>query len=205
MSVAVKTPPEASAVDPSRLSPLYRFTVSQYRRMIEEGVLTGEDRVELLEGWIIEKMVHNPPHDGTVTRVNRYLSRVLPEEWILRNQCAIALPASQPEPDLAVVQGPEEIYFERHPLPRDIALVVEVADTTLLQDRQYKGWIYAHSRLPVYWIINLIEAKVEVYTHPKGGKRAAYRERRDYTKEESVPLVLAGRELAQIAARKLLP
>src|SRR5438094_10056194 len=101
----------------------YRFTVKQYHRMIETGILTGNDRVELLEGWIVPKMPHNPPHDGTITRVTRRLMSVLPDEWLLRVQSAITLQRSEPEPDFAVVRGPEEVYFRRHSSPRDSALL----------------------------------------------------------------------------------
>src|SRR5690242_8549294 len=127
MSVALQSEMKMTQLPP----PLYRFTVKQYQRMIETGVLTENDRVELLEGWIVDKMPHNPPHDGTINRINRRLLPLLPEGWLLRVQSAITLTRSEPEPDLAIVRGPEEIYFKRHPMPRDIALLIEVADTTL--------------------------------------------------------------------------
>src|SRR5438552_2158980 len=99
----------ATVLQPSRemveMPPtLYRFTVKQYQRMIEIGILTEDDRVELLEGCIVDKMPHNPPHDGTINRINRRLIPILPDGWLLRVQSAITLARSEPEPDLVIVQ-----------------------------------------------------------------------------------------------------
>lgn len=202
MSVALKTPlPRPAADSPS----LHRFTVAQYHQMIERGILTGDDRVELLEGRIVDKMPHNPPHDGSITRVYRRIDRVLPDDWLLRIQSAVTLRDSEPEPDFGVVRGPEEEYFSRHPNPRDIGLLIEVADSTLMQDRRYKGQLYAQNRIPAYWIINLVNRIVEVHTSPRGGKSPSYRERHDYQIGKSVPLILEGRQIGLIPVRELLP
>lgn len=184
---------------------LHRFSVAQYQRMIEMGILNGQDRVELLEGWIVDKMPHNPPHDATVTRLQRRLSRILGEEWLIRVQCALTLADSQPEPDLAIVAGPEETYFSRHPTARETALLIEVADTTLEQDRQFKARLYARARIPMYWITNLSAAAIEVHTRPRAGRSPAYRQRQVFGIEEAVPLVLAGHDLGAIPVRDLLP
>ncbi len=206
MSVAVKHAPEliAEVISQPQL-PMYRFTVAQYHRLVEVGILTDNDRVELLEGWIINKMPRKPPHDGTLTRMNRRLLRLLPDEWLLRVQSAVTLQTSEPEPDFAIVHGPEEVYFTRHPRPRDVGLIIDVADSTLLDDRRYKGQIYAPARIPAYWIINLVDAKVEVYTEPRGGKSPAYRRRHDYGPEEAVLLILRGSEIARLRVSELLP
>ncbi len=184
---------------------LHRFSVAEYHRMIRMGILTEDHRVELLEGVIVEKMPHNPPHDGTITRIQRRLARCLSEDWLLRVQCAITLKTSEPEPDLAIVKNMEDIYFARHPGPRDIALLIEVADSTLEDDCQDKGRVYARARIPIYWIVNLNDRQVEVYTEPKGGKEPAYRRRIDYGIDAKVPLVLEGGQIVQIAASDLLP
>jgi Uma2 family endonuclease len=201
MATVLQLSPEITPLPP----PLHRFTVKQYQRMIETGVLTEDDRVELLEGWIVDKMLHNPPHDGTINRINRRLMRLLPDEWLLRVQSAITLARSEPEPDLAIVRGPEEIYFTRHPVPRDIALLIEVADATLLPDREYKGRIYAQGRIPEYWIVNLVESKMEIYTQPKAGKSPSYRRRQDHANKEAIVLILEGRPIAEIPVADLLP
>jgi Uma2 family endonuclease len=185
--------------------PMHRFTVEQYHRMIDAGVLTEDDRVELLEGWIVEKMPHTPPHDGTILAAQTELLKVIPASHVLRIQSAITLADSEPEPDLAVAQGPLRRYFEEHPGPRDLALVVEVAAATLDQDRGIKQRIYARARIPVYWIVNLLDGLVEVYTNPRAGKSPAYRQRQDLGGKDTVSLVIDGKEVARIPVRDLLP
>jgi len=185
--------------------PIHRLTVEQYHRMIKSSVLTENDRVELLEGWIIDKMPHNPMHDGTITRVQRRLGRALRDDWIIRIQSAITTKDSEPEPDLVIVPGPEELYFTRHPGPQDIALLAEISDTTLEHDRWIKGRLFARARIRIYWIVNLIDRQIEVHTNPKTGRSPAFRHRRDYGIEESVPFVIEGRIVAHIPVRELMP
>jgi Uma2 family endonuclease len=206
MSLAVKRTrePAAPAPFPSASLP-YRFSVEQYHRMAEAGILTENDRAELLEGVIIYKMTHNPPHDGTILLLQTELLRRLPKDWVLRIQSSITLADSEPEPDLAVARGPARRYLRAHPVPRDLPLVIEVAESTLLQDRNEKGRAYARARIPVYWVVNLNAWSVEVYTEPRAGRSPLYRQRRDYTAEESVPVVLQGEEVGQISVRDVLP
>jgi Uma2 family endonuclease len=187
------------------MRPVHRFSVEQYHRMIEAGILSEHDRVELLEGVIVEKMTHNPPHDGTVLLVQTVLLTLLPADWVLRVQSAITLADGEPEPDLAVARGPVRRYVRAHPGPRDLALVIEVAEATLLQDQTDKARTYARARIPVYWIVNLINRRIEVYTQPRGGRAPAYRQRQDYPADGQVPLVIAGAEVARIAVADLLP
>ena len=182
-------------------SALHRFTVEQYHEMIRTGILTENDRVELLAGWIVDKMPQLPSHSGTATIVQRELNRVLPEGWIIRVQFPITLADSEPEPDLAVVRGPEERYLSGHPTPADVAIVIEVADTTLEFDRTRKLAVYAQAKLPAYWIVNLIEMKLESYSQPRGGKRPTYRKRDEYGVEFGVPVMIEGREIARLPVR----
>jgi Uma2 family endonuclease len=172
--------------------------------MIEAGVLTEDDRVELLEGLIVTKMPHKPPHDTSVSVLLRRLWTKLPDEWIVHVQSAVTLATSEPEPDLAVVRGPEERYRAAHPTPKDIAMLVEVADTTLLHDQNVKGRLYAAARIQIYWIVNLVESTVDVYANPRGGKAPGYRQVQEYGIEASVPLVIAGKELGVIAVGGLV-
>jgi Uma2 family endonuclease len=185
--------------------PMHRFTVRQYHRMIETGVLTQDDRVELLEGWIVDKMPQHPVHAGTVSILLAKLQAKLPKGWIVRVQSPITLEDSEPEPDLTVARGPEDRYLSRHPTPEDIALVVEVADTSVEQDRQVKARTYAQARLPVYWIINLPEIKVEIYSQPRTGKIPGYRSQEIFGIEYGVPVVIAGRKVGGIPVRQLFP
>jgi Uma2 family endonuclease len=149
---------------------LYRLSVAQYQDMIRVGVLREDEKVELLEGLLVEKMTRNPPHDTALMLVQAALNAQLPSGWLTRIQCAVTSADSVPEPDVAVVLGPPRRYLRAHPSPADIALVVEISDTSLDFDRTDKLRIYARARIPVYWIVNLPDRCVEVYTQPRGGR-----------------------------------
>jgi hypothetical protein len=172
--------------------------------MIETGILTENDRVELLEGWIVPKMPHKPPHDGTIWLAQTALLPRLPPEWILRIQSAITTPDSEPEPDLVIARGPGLRYFTTHPTPRDIALAIEVADTSLLEDRKDKGRLYARARIPIYWIINLPDTQIEVYSQPKTGRSARYHKCDIYQSGQQVPLTIGGIKVRPIDVHELL-
>jgi hypothetical protein len=182
----------------------HRFTVQQYRQMVDQGILGENDRVELLDGWIVDKMTHNPPHDACISLVKDEIEPRLPRDWMLRIQSAITLSTSEPEPDFAVVKRPARRYSQAHPRPADIGMLIEVAESSLLEDREYKSILYAQDRIPIYWIVNLIDRQVEVYTEPRGGKTPGYRQRKDYAEDETIPLIVAGRKVGAIAVKDLL-
>jgi Uma2 family endonuclease len=116
------------------------------------------------------------------------------------------LATSEPEPDVAVVRGSDDDYSDHHPGPEDVPLLVEVADTSLRRDRGFKKAIYAKARIAVYWIVNLIDRRVEVYTQPTGPAAAPdYGQHQDFGETDQVPLVIEGREVARIAVSELLP
>jgi Uma2 family endonuclease len=169
---------------------LARLTVQQYHRMIDARVLTEKDRIELLEGWLVEKMTHHPPAAASITRLHGLLLSRLPQGWIIRVQLPITTADSEPEPDVAVARGPLENYDTRHPGARDVGLVVEVADTTLAQDRGMKSRLYARARIPTYWIVNIPEQQLEVHTRPMAGKAPRYRDRQLLGLSESASFAL---------------
>jgi Uma2 family endonuclease len=183
-----------------------RFTVAEYHRLIELGILTEDDNLELLEGYLVLKMSRNPPHDGTLHRAYKRLVRLLPAGWDVRMQSAVTLTDSEPEPDLAVVREDPDGYMTRHPAAVDVGLVVEVSDSTLAGDRADKGRIYARAGIGCYWIINLVDRQIEVYESPSGpGASPAYTQRRDYRAGDVVPLALGGQPLAGVPVQDLLP
>jgi len=200
MSTAASWPPGP----PLYPLPIHRLSVEQYHRMIRAGVLTENDNVELLEGVLVSKMPHNPKHDGTISVILRKLWTKLPSDWIARIQSAITLEDSEPEPDIAIVKGPEERYLAAHPVPGEIGQVIEVSDSSLENDRRLKKILYARARIPVYWIVNLLEWQIEVYSEPKTGKSPTYKRREDFGIEYGVPLVIAGKEIATFPVRKLI-
>ena len=182
------------------------LTVNEYDKMVESGVLTTEDRVELLEGYMVLKMPANPPHDGCVTALFHCLNRLTPPGWTARSQVGTRLPDSRPEPDASVARGTLRTYFTRHPGPADLGLVVEVSDSSLDRDQLDKARIYARSKVPVYWVVNLVDRRVEVYTDPTGpGDAPSYQTTRQFGPGEAVPVELDGQTVATIPVDELLP
>jgi Uma2 family endonuclease len=174
--------------------------------MIRQGILTEDDPVELLEGWMVPKMPKSPPHRITTRLLRAAIERLIAAGWYVDTQEPITTPTSEPEPDLVIVRGQTRDYRDRHPGPGDLALLIELADATLYRDRTLKKRIYAAARVAVYWIVNLPERKVEVYTAPAGtGDQADYGQRQDYGEAEAVPLVIEGRQAGTIVARDVLP
>jgi Uma2 family endonuclease len=204
MPVTTGSPPLPAIMPPL---PVRRFTVDEYHQMIQVGILGEDDDVELLEGWIVPKMARNPAHDAVVSWImNRRIAPLLPVGWFCRGQSAITTDDSEPEPDIAVVRGSELDYLARHPSPADMALLVEVANSSLPRDRSEKSGIYAAAAVPVYWIINLVDHQVEVYSDLTGPDSwPVYRVRSDYHVGDMVPLVIDGRDLGPIPVRELLP
>jgi Uma2 family endonuclease len=204
MGVRLRSEEALAGVSPE---PVRRFTVAEYHEMIKAGILTDEDQVELLEGWIIPKMPRNPPHDAIIAVIhNRVLGPLLPAGWFCRGQSAVTTSDSEPEPDLAVIRGRERDYLRRHPGPKDMALVIEVADTSIRRDRTLKGRLYARAGVPVYWIVNLPGARLEVYSEPSGPTDSpAYVQRKSYGRTRTVPLLLDGTVIAEIPVPDLLP
>lgn len=173
--------------------------------MGEAGVLTEDDRVELLEGRIVTKMNHNPQHDGTVQLVDEAISDRLPRGYKVRIQSSVTTSDSEPEPDVAVVRGAIRDFLSRHPGPSDLALVVEVAETSLRRDRA-KRRLYARAGIAVYWIVNLVDSQLEVYTEPTGeGASPQYQQTDILRPEQQVSLVIDGQPVGDIPVGRLLP
>jgi Uma2 family endonuclease len=150
-------------------------------------------------------MTQKPPHPTSLEILRDILAARLPPEWIIRSQAPITTRDSEPEPDLAIVRGPRPRYWQTHPRPADAAVVIEVADTTLAEDQGRKQRIYARARIPEYWVVNLPEGQVEVYSEPRGGRAPAYRQQKVYGITDSVPIVIAGQNLGVFAVRDILP
>jgi Uma2 family endonuclease len=183
-----------------------RWSVTRYQQMIEAGILTPEDKVELLENYVVLKMPHNPPHDGTIDLVNETLTPFVPKGWRLRVQLTVVLSDSQPEPDFAIVRGDARTFMNRHPGAADTGLIVEVANSSLLRDQRDKARIYARGGIPIYWIVNLVDQRVEVHTQPSGATAVpAYGAVQTYHPVDAVPLVLDGVTVVTVAAADLLP
>jgi Uma2 family endonuclease len=182
------------------------MSVPQYHAMIREGVLTDDDTVELLEGWLVQKLPKNPAHRLATRLVREGLERTSPSSYFVDAQEPVTLPDSEPEPDVTVVRGKPRQFRERHPGPPEIALLVEAADATLERDQRSKKRIYAKAGIAVYWIVNLVDRRVEVYTEPTGPtEKPGYGSKQIYGSAQEVPVVLDGRETGRLKVRDPLP
>lgn len=178
-----------------------RITAEQYLRFVDEGVLGPDDRVELLEGVVVSVGTQNPPHASGVARATRALVVAVGNRAVVRTQLTfVAGEFSVPEPDLAVVPGSFDDYDDAHPCTA--LLIVEVADTSLVQDRLTKAAIYAGAAVPEYWIVDVRGQRVEVYREPVADQRR-YRIRTFAGRDER--LQVAALPGVAIAVDELLP
>ncbi len=163
-----------------------RFTAERYFALVDEGVLGPDDRVELLEGVIVAMSPRNPPHDAGVSLVCQTLIGVVGKRAAVRCQLTLVLHRnSAPEPDVAVVPGHARDYATRH--PEHALLVVEVADSSLAQDRITKAAMYAAGGVPEYWILNLRDDCLEVLRAPLP-EQGSYAERTVRRRGERIEL-----------------
>ncbi len=205
MKTQAATTPTAPRATASGIVP-YRLTVRQFEKMIEAGIFRDRDHVELLAGILVDKLWKRQPHNFTVDMLANMLRQVIDSAWIVREEKSIVLGRfSRPEADIAVVRGPHERYRCSAPLAADIAFLIEVADSSYAKDRGKKWRLHATARIPVYWIVNLPQSQIEVYSAPSGkGRSAAYRDVKVYGRDDHVPVVLEGKELGRIPVRDVL-
>ena len=142
---------------------LYRMTVDCYERLAESGVL-DDPRVELINGLLLKKLTKKPRHSSACELVAGALEAMLPAGWYIREQNPLRIPDyDEPEPDVVIARGSRVRHATGHPGPDNLALVVEVADTSLGKDRGEKLLAYGRGGVPVYWIVNLLDNQIEVY------------------------------------------
>lgn len=181
-----------------------RLSVERYHELTRVGAFTEHDAVELLDGVVVEKMPKDPPHRLATRKCDLFLSQLCPEGWHVQNQEPITLENSEPEPDVAVIRGTMDRYADRHPGAQDVALVVEVADTSLVTDR-YKSELYALARIPVYWLINLVDQQIEVRSSPQvTGEGARYLDCKTYGVEDHLDVEIDGQHVGAISVAELL-
>lgn len=165
---------------------LYRFSVSDYHRMGEAGVLGPDLNVELLNGHIYEMSPIGSRHAACVDRLTRLFMHAVDDRAIVRVQNPIVLPPdSEPEPDVALLKPRDDDYASRHPRPDEVLLVVEVADSSLPFDQDVKVPLYAQAGIPEVWVVALDEDRVHAYQMPTSD---SYRECATYDRGEEVAL-----------------
>ena len=144
-----------------------RLTVDDFAKMCEVGIFSAEDRVELIDGELVEMPPMGPPHSGIVNRLAKVLILRLGDTADVRIQSSVLLSTyTQPEPDLAVVRPDLDQYLQRHPVPQDILIAIEVADSSLTYDREQKMPRYAAAGVPEAWLVNMRARTITVYTDP---------------------------------------
>ena len=201
MSTITPAPPVVSPRPAFPLTPR-RITVDEYERIIASGSLNEPKKVELVDGYLVTKMAKSAEHGFSVKETLKGLERLLPPGWTSRKEEPVRIPAyDEPEPDVAIVRGSDADYRHRIPEATDAGLLVEVSATNVNVDRQL-AIIYSRGGIPVYWIVNLVDRWVEVYTDPGP---TGYASRKDFPSGQQVPVVIDGRQTGQIAVDDILP
>jgi Uma2 family endonuclease len=197
MSMIAPAQPMASPTGPEDPG-IYRFTVGEYERMVLD-----DPRVELLDGQVVRKMGKNPPQSWCTKALIKLVPGVIPIGFTWRVEQPVRIPDyDEPEPDFAVVRGSDDDYEDRHPEPADVAALIEVSESSLPRDWGKKLSTYARCRIPVYWIINLAERRIEVYTDPRP---EGYGLCTLYHEGQAVPVLIGGVEFGPIPVDQLLP
>jgi Uma2 family endonuclease len=183
----------------------YRWTREEYYRMGQIGLFEGK-RVELIEGEVIDMSPIYSPHATSVTLAGEVLREIFGKGWVVREEKPLSLGVdSDPEPDIALVEGKARDFKDAH--PTTAALIIEVADSSLSYDRNRKGSLYAKAGIPDYWILNLQDRQIEVHHRPIEDEASEfgfiYGDKMIFKENDSVkPLA---RPNALIAVAELLP
>lgn len=152
------------------------IVVDEYYRMAEAGIFRADERVELLNGRILEMPPIGPRHAYAVTVLYATLQTMTGGRAVIFCQSALRLDRlSEPQPDFAVVRGPVDRYIDAHPTPASTLLVIEVSESTLPHDCGEKLHAYARAEVPEYWIVDLVHERIDVYTSPKGDRYRRHR------------------------------
>jgi Uma2 family endonuclease len=147
-----------------------QFTVTDYARMRETGILAEDDRVELIAGEVRQMSPIGPIHAALVKRLNTLLNRALDDTYIVSVQDPIQLDDhSEPQPDLAILHFRDDFYAHAHPVADDVLLVIEIADSSVAYDREEKMPRYAAANIAEAWLIDVAAERIEQYSQPRSG------------------------------------
>jgi Uma2 family endonuclease len=145
----------------------HRFTVEDYRRMGESGIFHEDDRVELIEGEVVEMTPIGSPHSGTNIRIHKRLEQAVGERAIVSSQNPITLDEfSEPQPDIALLRPRDDFYSRSHPTPADVLLLIEICESSLRYDREVKLPLYACHGIPAVWLVDLQESHLIQFSQP---------------------------------------
>lgn len=149
------------------------FTLDEYDRLCEAGVFDEDARIELIRGEIVDMPPPGPEHESSVRSLHHIFYRQVGDQGIISPQGnTIRLPHSnsRPEPDIAILKWRDDIYKGKQPAAEDVLLLVEVAKSTIKYDKGEKLALYAEAGIPEYWVVNVVQGVIEVYTQPSEGK-----------------------------------
>jgi Uma2 family endonuclease len=146
------------------------FTVAEFERMGEAGIFAKDARLELIEGEIVEMSPIGSRHAACVNFLSRFLNAAVGDRALISTQNPIQLnDYSEPQPDVALLRLRDDFYRHAHPMPEDVLLIIEVADTTVDYDRLVKVPLYAKAGIKEVWVVNLPAEQIEIYAEPSGG------------------------------------
>lgn len=186
-AILEKTVPKTVVYQNGQVFNARLISVKEYDEMIEHGILTTDDKVELLNGVIIEKMPKGTKHSSANDRLTRFFYRLFGDDVIIRNQNPIWLDEfSEPEPDVVLARFDADFYSERHPTPEDILLIIEISDSTLGHDRITKSLAYAKTGIQQYIVFNVQDNSIEDYREPA---EDGYQSKRTYRTGNKFDLV----------------
>jgi Uma2 family endonuclease len=173
------------------------LTVKDYHRMGETGIFDPDERIELLTGQIVKKPVKGPSHSAAVKRIDRLLRSHLAQDTLVQQQDPIQLDDySEPEPDIALLRPNPTDYEEHHPTVADVYLIIEVSDSTLSRDCEFKADIYARSRITDYWVLDIPNRRLHVFRKPS---QDGYQSRVTLTEGDSIAPLAFSDCIIQIA------
>jgi Putative restriction endonuclease len=185
--------------------PVLPLSVEAYHALLKAGIIQDGDPVELLEGFLVLKMGRGPKHERARRRLRRLLERIVSDAFFVDEQGAFTTTTSEPEPDVFVIRGTIDDYADRHAAPEELALVVEIADSSVRRDRNWKQRIYARAGIACYWIVNVVDDCVEVFTQPSGPtKKPSFGQTTMYQTGDEIPVVIDGKEIGRIAVAEIL-
>lgn len=163
----------AIQVEPKTGIKRHLVTLEEYDRMVESGVFEPEALIELIRGEIVDMPPTGPEHESTVARLDRLFNKIVDYTglvWPQGNSIGLPRSNSRPQPDVTILKWRNDYYADQRPQPEDVILLVEVSDSTLKFDRTSKLQVYAEAGIAEYWVVNLVDGVVEVYTDPSEGK-----------------------------------
>jgi hypothetical protein len=180
-------------------------SVEESCRVEELAILREHDRCELTRGLILEKKILNPAHKKTMRLLIDMIHPRIPDKYMCDTQSPITLDDSMPEPDASIIVGPADRYDDRHGSVGEVVCLIEIADSTLQDDRGDKLTRSAETCTAMYWIANLHDQQIEVYTHPRTGRTPTYRTRTDFREGLTIPIVLGKKRHAHVFIDEILP